>query len=377
MQASHQWRTRPADERFTSLLALQSAVTRYHDGAHQKTLPSKGLSVHAVGTDHKSLVVAGPNGGEVIPTHWAFGQMAGLGKAPAKYLRTLPSELAADNLNYGLQFAREVEDVKVLLYKNGGPAELRAVTGEKYGRIWNKDIVNALVSRFGDGLNGDFRVPGEFGKAVEVTKNNTTLYASDRDMFVFLADEKNRIEMKNRRNGKSGSLARGFFMWNSEVGASSFGIALFLFDYACCNRIVWGAEQVQEIRVRHTASAETHLQERIIPALDAYSESSTAGVVQAIEAAQHKRVDDLDKFLKARSFNKAQVEALKQTHIDEEGRPIESLWDVTTAITAYARDIPYQDQRVGLERIGGKILAEVTKTLPTLPQSVLDGESED
>jgi hypothetical protein len=212
---------------------------------------------------------------------------------------------------------------------------------------------------------------------VEFKKNTTTLYASDRDMFVFLADEKNRIEMKNRRNGKSGSLARGFFMWNSEVGASSFGIALFLFDYACCNRIVWGAEQVQEIRVRHTASAETHLQERIIPALDAYSESSTAGVVQAIEASQHKRVDDLDKFLKARSFNKAQVEALKQTHIDEEGRPIESLWDVTTAITAYARDIPYQDQRVGLERIGGKILAEVTKTLPTLPQSVLDGESED
>jgi hypothetical protein len=32
-------------------------------------------------------------------------------------------------------------------------------------------------------------VPGEFGQRVAVTKQNTTLYASDRDMFVFLADE--------------------------------------------------------------------------------------------------------------------------------------------------------------------------------------------
>jgi hypothetical protein len=36
-------------------------------------------------------------------------------------------------------------------------------------------------------------VPGEFGNRVTVTKDNTTLFASDRDMFVFLADEENVI----------------------------------------------------------------------------------------------------------------------------------------------------------------------------------------
>jgi hypothetical protein len=45
----------------------------------------------------------------------------------------------------------------------------------------------ALVKAFGDGVSGDgFRVPGEFGREVKVTKANTTLFAGDRDMFVFL-----------------------------------------------------------------------------------------------------------------------------------------------------------------------------------------------
>ena len=35
---------------------------------------------------------------------------------------------------------------------------------------------------------------GEFGKQVEITRDNTTIYGSDRDMFIFLADEENRID---------------------------------------------------------------------------------------------------------------------------------------------------------------------------------------
>jgi hypothetical protein len=46
-------------------------------------------------------------------------------------------------------------------------------------------------------------VPGEFGQRVTVTQDNTTLFASDRDMFVFLADEENRIELPSRRAGRS------------------------------------------------------------------------------------------------------------------------------------------------------------------------------
>jgi hypothetical protein len=69
----------------------------------------------------------------------AFGQLATLAGAPAGYLRTLPTPLAADALNYGLQYNRDVEDVGLLLTA-GDSKTLRAATGPRYGRIWNDEV---------------------------------------------------------------------------------------------------------------------------------------------------------------------------------------------------------------------------------------------
>ena len=204
--------------------------------------------------DHKGLDICGPSGLPYSPTHWAFGQLATLAKAPAGYLRSLPAELSADCINYGLKVARDIDDVGLLLSRNGADI-CRAATGPKYGRIWNSDIVDCLIDRFGDGVTGDWTIPGEFGRKVPVTKDTTTLYASDRDMWIFLADENHKIEIPNRRNGEPGFLSRGFFVWNSEVGSATFGIAMFLFDYMCCNHIVWGVDEYKEIKIRHTVSA--------------------------------------------------------------------------------------------------------------------------
>jgi hypothetical protein len=360
-RASNEWRNRPSDQRFTSLTELDQFVFAQHNASRGKVISSRGITAIPVNNEGqqdaagKDLVVVGPNGGPVGLTHWSFGQLANRAGAPAGYLRELPAALAADNINYGLKYRRPVEDLGVLLYKNGGPTQLRAVTGPGYGRIWNATITKALVDRFGDGITGDFRVPGEFGQRVDVTKDNTTLYASDRDMFVFLADEEHRITVPNRRDGQSGEMARGFFVWNSEVGSTSFGIALFLFDYVCMNRIVWGVEGYKEIRINHTKGAPDRWIEEAAPAIEAYASSSTVGVTQAIAAAQQKKIDDVDAFLRGR-FTTTQANAIKAAHLEDEQRPIETLWDATTAVTAYARGISYQDERVKLEREGGKIL---------------------
>jgi hypothetical protein len=42
--------------------------------------------------------------------------------------------------------------------------------------------------------------------------------------------------------------------------------------------------------------------------------------------------------------------------MQDEQRPIESLWDAATGITAYAREIAHTDDRVRLEREAGKVL---------------------
>lgn len=174
-------------------------------------------------------------------------------------------------------------------------------------------------------------------------------------MFVFLADEEHRIEVPNRRGNEPGQMARGFFLWNSEVGSSTFGLGTFLFDYVCKNRIVWGAHGYQEIKIRHTASAPDRFLDEVQPALISYANSSVGGIVKAIEEAKASRLDKVDEWLATR-FGKRMVQPLQAVHMLEEQRPIETVWDATTAVTAYARSVKWQDQRVNLERQAGELL---------------------
>lgn len=367
MQANHQWSTRPDDERFLSLTALNDYVQSQRANSAAKIVSSRALTAHPVDGDANALMLTGPNGAPVNVTNWSFGQLAARAGAPAGYLRGLPTPLAADCMNYGLKHARDVESVGVLLTREASElhvmgttpkaATARAVTGPNYGRIWNSTITQALVNQFGDGVTGKFRVPSEFGVIGQpITKQSTTLYASDRDMWVFLADEVNRIELPNRRNGKTGSLARGFFVSNSEVGASTFILGQFLFDYMCGNHIIWGVEQFQELRIRHTAGAPDKYLEQARPAILAMANASTDGLTNMLQSAQAKKVENVEEFLNAR-FSKSQTSAIKAAHMADEQRPIESLWDVSTGITAYAREIQHTDDRVKLEREAGKVLA--------------------
>lgn len=359
-EASRQWATRPDEERFTSLPAMLAAAEYSRQCSRQAVVSSRRLQ--AVPTDdNRGILIEGPNGHGYAPTHFSFGQLATLVQAPAGYLRTLPAPMAADCINYGLQVARDIEDVGVLITReHDAPAgSLRAATGPRYGRVWNADVIRALVDKFGDGITGDFRVPGEFGKAVEVSKKNTTLFASDRDMFVFLADEENRIELPNRRNGEAGTLARGFFVTNSEVGAGALKVKTFLFDYVCRNRIVWGAEHVQDIAIRHTAGAPDRFIEQVQPALIAYANSSAHGITAALQAAQAARLDDkVGEFLSKR-FGPRVAAKMQHAHVLEEGRPVETVWDAVTAATAYAREIPHTADRVEIETQAGAMLSLV------------------
>lgn len=358
-RASHQWAIRPSDERFCSLPEMLDVKRAMRARAEAKVIASRSIEAIPVEGDYRGLQFTGINGAPVHLTNWSFDQVSRLAKAPPSYLRNLPAALAADNINFGL-LARDVEDVGAYLIHGdqNEPARLAAVTGPNYGRVFDTTIIQALIDTFGDGVTGDFKVPGEFGKDVKVTKDNTTLYASDRDMFVFLADEKHRIEVPDRRNGQPGSLARGFFVWNSEVGKCTFGIATFLFDYVCCNRIVWGASGYQEIKLRHTSSAPERWIEEVAPAIENYAQSSDRDIVQAITAAKAARIDqDIAEWLKKkRHFSTKQAEAAVAAFQADEGRPPETIFDVVTGVTAMARGIPHQDKRVELEREAGLIM---------------------
>jgi hypothetical protein len=349
-----QWASRPADERFSSLTEMSSKLEAQRAISRARTISSRSL-VAVPDPDHRGLTLQTYDGTKSAPTHWAFGQLASLVEAPARYLRNLPAELAADCINYGLHVKRGPEDVGILTVDGDAP-QLRAATGPNYGRIWNADIVRHLMDRFGDGVAGQWRVPGVFGRRVEVNRDTTTLFAGDRDLFIFLVDEDKRVPVRTRRDADSeGMLYRGFMVSNSEVGSGTLSVRFFAYDGICGNRIIWGAQELGRLDIRHTASAPDKFLGQLQPMLESYVESSTASLVDKVTLAQQTRVDDLEKFLGTR-FGPRVAERIVDAHQLDEHRPMETIWDVVTGVTAYARSIPHQGDRVEVEEVAGKIL---------------------
>ena len=241
-RVSSEWFSRPDDERYLSLGALHAAVRARAERATARTVETKALRVEASrdNAEHLTLIVPGHDT-PVVPTHWSYGQLCSLVGAPASYMRQLPAPLAGINLQHGL-LSHRAELVKTL-EADDGRIELRAVTGPDYGRIWDHELVEAVMRIAGDGT-GDTRwkVPGlldwstmTHNPFVEVTKDTTTLYASDRDVFLFLVDDAHPIEAGRLPNGDPDLYFRGFYCWNSEVGSKTLGMASYRY-YTCCTK---------------------------------------------------------------------------------------------------------------------------------------------
>ena len=366
-RVSSEWFSRPDDERFLSLTELHAAVQARAERATTRTVETRELRVEASRDNAERLALIVPGRDQpVTPTHWSFGQLASLIGAPAGYLRQLPAPLAGINMQHGL-LSHRAELMKTL-ETEGGRIELRAVTGPDYGRIWDHELVAAVMKIAGNG-NGDTRwkVPGlldwstmTYNRLVDITKDTTTLYASDRDVFLFLVDDAHPIEAGRLPNGDPDLFFRGFYAWNSEVGSKTLGIASFYLRAVCMNRNIWGAEGFEEISIRHSKFAANRFAHEAAPALENFATSSPLPFMAGIKAARERLVartdEDRQAFLRKRGFSKGDTDRIIATVLEEEGHPPASIFDFVQGITAVARDKPHQDTRLELEGKAAKLL---------------------
>lgn len=379
---SAQWWSRPADEKFLSLDAMLA-----HKKADARRLDSRIVNTHKIKVVGE-IDEANPTTGSVLieytdenraenmtaPTHWSFSQVATLAGAPAGYLRDLPAPLAADCLQWGLRYNRGKELVKLYDSEAGAvPGELRAATGPDYGRIHDWEIIEP-IKRLVDASEGRWKVPGMmvgsrnglavYDPEIPVSMETTTLFASDRDVFVFLVDDRNPIEIGKLANGEPDLVFRGFYAWNSETGSKTAGIAAMYLRGVCMNRNLWGVENFQEIKIRHTKFAPDRFAAEARPALQSFAQGATAKFLDGVQAARDAIIakdddDRLDFLVKRAGLSQRMAKAAAARHLEEEGRPVASVWDVAQAITAVARDVPHQDDRVELEKRAGALLDKV------------------
>jgi hypothetical protein len=374
MEVSRQWASRPHDQRYLKLSDLRDAVANRYKNSKELRIASNDLKINFDPADPDTLTFETEDG-QAYPSHWAFGQLCGLGEpsAPAAYLRKLPAVLAGLNLQHGLKYRGE--EVKTFigrqeLVDGGNVIELRAVTGPDYGRIPDYEVVEAVERVAGD----RFKVPGLFNWSdmkynpyVEPTKDTTTLFASDRDVFIFLVDDLHPIVIGKLPDGSDDLVFRGFYVANSEVGKSSLVIATMYLRGSCCNRILWGVEGFQEIRMRHSKYAPTRFMGEAMPALQAYATQGSSVLLNGIKAAQaalvapdeQEAVNFLQKKVElSKSMAQRVVEVFKKEEGQGERAPM-SIWDMVQGITAVARNVPHNDTRLFYEERAGKLLDKV------------------
>ena len=369
---SAQWATRPDDQKFLNLSDLRAKVSQWADHSRVSEVLPAEITAEYDAEDESALRIHCA-GTEISATHWGFEQACRVARVPANYMRSLPGPLAALNINYGL---RTAEQNPVAAYIHDDPAGscLRGITSPRYGRIYDWEVVDAVRKIAGDGT-GDTRwkVPGciEWGNAhgvsynpeVDITKENTTLYASDRDVFLFLVDDRNPIEVGKLANGDPDLMFRGFYVWNSEVGARTFGVASMYLRGVCQNRNLWGVEGFKEVTFKHTALAPDRFVTEVAPLLMSFSDGATDKVTKGVEAAKKaivaKTDDDRLEFLGRYGFTQKAAQSVITTCEAEEGYLPTAVWDFAQAITAIARREQFQENRLKLEAVAGKLLDKV------------------
>lgn len=371
-EVSQQWAFRPDDQRFLDLHSLHAHLKGVHDRSWEAR-PAL-TDIELIPGDMSDLETRydfkiGVDGKELEPTHWSFGQLCSIAGAPANYMRRLPAELMADNLLYGLHANRPEED-GIKLW--AGDGTLHAATSVSYGRIPDHQVVEAVMEVAGSGRGEKrWKVPGElnwqsmvYHPNIDITKDNTTLYASDRDFFIFLVDDRNPIAVGKLPSGEPDLMFRGFYVRGSSVGAYKQSVAAFYLRAVCMNRNLWGVEGFQEVDIIHNSNAPERWLDEVQPALLAYAEGSTEKLIDGVAAAKARKVaqdqEEATDFLMTRcAFSKKTAEAVLAVGETEEGVPPRTIWDMAQAITAFARTITHSDVRLTMELKAKKLLDRV------------------
>lgn len=352
-KAHEQWATRPDDQRFGSLRELYDATLAYAKTSAEREVKFADLS--AMVDNGGDVAIVGKAGNTAKLTHWAFGQLANRVGAPAEYLRGLPAALACDNLNHGLSTRKATDRASStanLLFHSNGSLLCRALTTDKYERVWNHEVAERLLEWETRGWAPARPTIRDLGDG------KLPLYASDHDMFVFLAHS----DLAIAEPGQDGALYRGVIVENSEVGAGSLKLTRFLYREMCGNHIIWGASNVTDLSLRHVGRIRDRMYRWQIALRQYANEGTTADHDRVVKAMATTIADTkegvLDKLFGIRSLglSRKTVEAGYDAVLPAQDGSPNTVWGMAQGLTRHSQTLAFADKRTDLDRAAGKLL---------------------
>lgn len=385
---SNQWASRPHDERFLSLSDMYDA--RFN--AEMSTaIKQKIYNMSEFSVDYNAGDLALKRGSlRLLPTAWSMQQLCTRVRAPYPALKLWQDDgnsvLVSDTLNHSFKTRGEDMQLYHEINNDSGFQTLHAATSDKYTRIFDYEVIK-LIQHFVFKSRGQWKVPGTIdwssGQHIadnylgndQVTKEATTLYAGDRDMFIFLVDDKNPIDLGITRNGQRDVVFPGFIVGNSTVGYKPIWMMTFYFRGVCMNRCIWGAEGIKEYSNKHLTNVRQYALEGDYRSSDPMKRLSFVDRLMELEKRQQLGRDSTAKSIQGAmqveefKTDEARTTALRKVEIPAttakkivanfetvENYPILTRWDMHNAITAEARTIMHQNARTNLEKTATRFL---------------------
>jgi hypothetical protein len=186
--------------------------------------------------------------------------------------------------------------------------------------------------------------------------DDAALYASDHDMFAFIMDPEKVIV-----DPTGNALRRGFIAGNSEVGAGSLWFLSFLFRDLCGNHIIWGAEGVVEVRLRHVGSIASRWAgafAKIRSYMDGAGSLDEARMREMTVQIAGTKAEVLDKLFGIKSLGlsrKALEASYDAVRPDEDGDP-RTVWGMAQGITRESQAQPFAEDRHAMDRAAGRLM---------------------
>lgn len=390
--ASSQWSSRPADQRFWGIHDAYRQARSYAESCSiSDPLQLQQLRTQAIG---KELCLVGPQGIPVRLSHLGFGQLANLAKFPGQPLRALPPTLAAQVLNHKLATVRAEDStpLSLLLYKQHDTRNamhlaaseylVSAITTTDYSRVWNYEILERCQLLVDQGWkvpparsNGDPNLPTRAAITTDVLAHigagggqlvkvgdeiaPSGVYVWQGGMFVLMVEDKHVID------DGTGPLFRGVIVENAETGTKSFRIRTFWLRGVCGNHILWGVEKVTEWTVRHIGEAREKAWSITARAIGKAVESASSLTEQVIKKARTLEIaatkdEVLDTLFGQRIGGKRALEAgYLSCEQHEPALSPRSYWGMVQGLTRASQASQYAEQRMELDRAAGLLMKRV------------------
>lgn len=234
---------RPADDNYSSMLELLEVTEQEMNESREFRVQSKDLSF-SQNQDGDALALEMSGHRPLQLGHWSLTQVAKMAKLPVDVIERLYKadrlDLVVDNMN--TLFPILNSDEKQVLVRDTHTdvsidSTIRAVNGSAYSRLWDNEVFAEV---------DDWLIPRGFTPALPFLRAgalrsglmhglDTGLFRGDQCSFgfFFVQDE---LECQQ---DMTGGLQPGVMVWNSEVGARSFGFHTFYYHRPSGSILIW------------------------------------------------------------------------------------------------------------------------------------------